>query len=82
MVRGASYEGDSSFVKDFPEVDKIDDYGRHMEIKLKEQSDPQELLIKIAGRIRINRFEVQEPTLNAIFIDKVGAKDEEDTVGH
>ena len=57
-------------------IAKLDDYGRSMEIQLKEQSDPQEILQAAAGRIRINRFEVQEPTLNAIFIDKVGGSHE------
>jgi ABC-2 type transport system ATP-binding protein len=53
-----------------------------MEIKLKEQADPQFLLNRIVGKIRVNKFEVKEPTLNAIFIEKVGVQDEEDTVSH
>ena len=53
-----------------------------MEIKLKEQTDPQELLNSLVGKIRINKFEVMEPTLNAIFIDKVGERDAKDTVSH
>lgn len=65
------YEGDASALSDQAEVDKIDDYGKYMEIKLKEGADPQALLQKMVGRIRISKFEVQEPTLNAIFIDKV-----------
>ena len=50
----------------------MNDYGKIMEIKLREQADPQELLKKLVGRIRVHKFEVKEPTLNAIFIDKVG----------
>ena len=65
------YEGDASVLSGQAEVDKIDDYGKYMEIKLKEGADPQALLHKMVGRIRISKFEVQEPTLNAIFIDKV-----------
>ncbi len=65
------YEGDASVLSGQAEVDKIDDYGKYMEIKLNEGADPQALLHKIVGRIRISKFEVQEPTLNAIFIDKV-----------
>jgi len=76
------YDGDASFVQSFPEVEKIDDYGKFMEIKLKEQSNPQDLLLKLVGKININKFEVKEPSLNAIFIDKVGVKDEKDTVSH
>ena len=76
------YDGDASFIPSLPEVEKIDDYGKFMEIKMKEKSDPQDLLDKMVGRIRINKFEVREPTLNAIFIDKVGESHEKDSVGH
>jgi ABC-2 type transport system ATP-binding protein len=76
------YEGDASFVQDLPEIEKIDDYGKSMEIKLKEQTDPQELLNMIVGKIRITKFEVMEPTLNAIFIDKVGERNAKNTVSY
>ena len=79
------YDGDASFIQSFPEVEKIDDYGKFMEIKLKERSDSQALLQNLVGKISINKYEIQEPSLNAIFIDKVGGKgdkDEEDTVSH
>jgi ABC-2 type transport system ATP-binding protein len=76
------YDGDASFIKTLPEVEKIDDYGKFMEIKMKERSDPQDLLDKSVGRIRINKFEVREPTLNAIFIDKVGETNAQDPIGH
>jgi ABC-2 type transport system ATP-binding protein len=76
------YEGDADFIQDFPEVEKIDDYGKFMEIRLKEQADPKTLLPKLVGKIGINKFEIREPTLNAIFIDKVGETNEKDTVSH
>ena len=79
------YDGDASFIQNFPEVEKIDDYGKFMEIKLREKSDPQVLLQNLVGKIAINKYEIQEPSLNAIFIEKVGGKgvrDEEDTIGH
>jgi len=68
------YEGDASFVKDLPEVADVDDYGRFMEIRMADRSDPQRLLDRLVGKLRINKFEVREPTLNAIFIEKVGAE--------
>lgn len=76
------YDGDASFIGALPGVEKIDDYGKYMEIKMKEQSDPQEILDKSVGRIRINKFEVREPSLNAIFIDKVGETNAQDIIGH
>jgi ABC-2 type transport system ATP-binding protein len=76
------YEGDLSFMKSFPEIEKIDDYGRFVEIKLREKVDPQDLLLKLVGKTRINKFEVREPSLNSIFIEKVGEKDEKDSISH
>ena len=76
------YDGEANFIRSFPEVEKIDDYGKFMEIKLKEKSDPQDLLPKLVGKININKYEVKEPSLNAIFIEKVGEEDEKDTRGH
>jgi len=49
---------------------------------MKERSDPQDLLDKAVGKIRINKFEVREPTLNAIFIEKVGETNAQDNSGH
>lgn len=76
------YEGDAGFIQDLPQVEKIDDYGKSMEIKLKERSDPQELLNTLVSQIRITKFEVMEPTLNAIFIEKVGGRNAKDTLSH
>jgi ABC-2 type transport system ATP-binding protein len=76
------YDGDASFISSLPGVDKIDDYGKFMEIKMKEQADPQDLLDEAVGKIRINKFEVREPTLNAIFIDNVGETNAQDSIGH
>lgn len=70
------YEGNARQIREYPEVEKIDDYGKYMEIKLKDGADPQKLLSSLAGKVRIDRFEIKEPTLNAIFIDKVGEKSE------
>jgi len=68
------YEGKADFIYDLPEIDGIDDYGKYMEIRLKEGEDPQDLLLKVVNKLQINKFEVKEPTLNAIFIDQVGEK--------
>ncbi len=76
------YEGDASFIPNLPEIERIDDYGKSMEIKLKEQTDPQELLNKLVSRVRITKFEVMEPTLNAIFIEKVGEINAKNSVSH
>ena len=76
------YEGEAKYIKDFAEIENIDDYGRFMEVKLKEGGNSQDLLQYLTGKIRINKFEVKEPTLNAIFIDKVGEQNEKNSGGN
>jgi len=76
------YEGEGGFISSFPEIEKIDDYGKFMEIKLKEKADPQHLLSELVGKIKIYKYEIKEPTLNAIFIEKVGERNEENSIGH
>jgi len=74
------YEGEAGFIKGLPEIEKIDDYGKFMEIKLKEKADSQHLLSELVGKIKINKYEIKEPTLNAIFIEKVGERNEENSL--
>jgi ABC-type uncharacterized transport system ATPase subunit len=42
-----------------------------VEVKLKEGADPQEFLQSVVREVRINRFELMEPSLNDIFISSV-----------
>jgi len=66
-----AYEGDGSFL-DAPElVDRVADYGQYVEVRLHAGADPQDLLERaVAGGVRISRFELVEPSLREIFIDK------------
>jgi ABC-2 type transport system ATP-binding protein len=65
--------GDGNFL-DLPElVESVNRYGAVVEAKLKAGADPQEILkAAVARGVRISRFELIEPPLNDIFIEKVG----------
>ncbi len=68
------YEGDSSFLQNAV-VEEVKEYGGGMvNIKLRgAQPDAQPLLADaVAHGTRITRFEVKEPTLEEIFIERVG----------
>ncbi len=72
------FEGDSSFLQ-HPSVETAKDYNGHAEIKLHSPGglspDAQPLLADAVNRgTRISRFEVMEPTLEEIFIEKVGTE--------
>ncbi len=55
-------------------VAKADDYGVYAELALADGVQPQALLERlVASAARLQRFEHIEPSLNRIFLDKVGA---------
>ena len=54
-------------------VNRVDDYGQYAELELAPGADPQQVLQRlVASGARLSRFELQEPSLNKIFIDLVG----------
>jgi ABC-2 type transport system ATP-binding protein len=71
-----AYEGDGAFLADLPGVLKVNDFGRYVEIKMAEGTDPQAILREAAARIRVSRFEVVEPSLHDIFVEQVTAAGE------
>ena len=65
--------GDGDFLGRSGLVEKVNHYGDVMEAKLRPGADPQEILKSAVQQgVRINRFELVEPPLNDIFIEKVG----------
>jgi ABC-2 type transport system ATP-binding protein len=65
--------GDGNFLEHTGLVEKVNHYGEVMEAKLRPGADPQEILkLAVQQDVRINRFELVEPPLNDIFIEKVG----------
>jgi len=71
-----AYDGDGGFLRGHPLVRKMNHYNSYVEVYLAERADPQHLLSDIAPRVRVKRFEVIEPSLHDIFIDRVGETQE------
>ncbi len=68
-----NYEGESNFLNNNNLVKKTAQYASHLEIELADGANSQELLKQaINSGVHINRFELMEPSLNEIFIRKVG----------
>jgi ABC-2 type transport system ATP-binding protein len=65
-------EGDVSFLRAHPGVAHVDDYGRTLELRLTEGTDPQSILRSLVDRVRVTRFEIVSPTLHSIFLEQVG----------
>jgi ABC-2 type transport system ATP-binding protein len=66
-----AFEGDGSFLKSLPGVASVNDHGRYAEIKLGPGADPQAILRAASEKLRITKFEVVEPSLHDIFIERV-----------
>lgn len=49
-------------------IDKINDFGREQEIRIKENVDIQQVLKEIIEKTSVYKFEVTKPSLNDIFI--------------
>ena len=65
------YEGDPG-LEGSELLESMSSYGNYVEVRLRPGADPQRLLHMAAGRARISRFELVEPSLEEIFIEMVG----------
>jgi ABC-2 type transport system ATP-binding protein len=68
------YEGDGQFLGELPDVTRASIVNNAAELSLSEGADPQKILQASVGRLRIRKFEVAAPSLEEIFIEKVGEK--------
>ena len=69
-------EADSGFVAGLPMVGGVKPDGRKLEVALRPDSDPQELLKALVEKARVLSFEVKRPTLHEIFIHLVKDADQ------
>jgi len=54
----------------------MNDYGNHAELRLKPGADTQELLRVAYSGLRVIRFQVMDPSLEQIVIDRIANHDE------
>ncbi len=68
-----NYKGDISFLKDYPMIEKVSDYGNSVGIKVREEKNIQELLkLLIDNNVEVKRFDANDISLEEIFINTVG----------
>jgi ABC-2 type transport system ATP-binding protein len=65
------FEGTLPFLERKDLVQSANNYGNYVELRLQPGIDPQEILKLATQAARINKFELVEPSLEAIFIDTV-----------
>jgi ABC-2 type transport system ATP-binding protein len=66
-----AFEGDGGFLRSLPGVAALTDTGQYAELKLGPDADPQAILKVASEKLKITRFEVVEPSLHDIFIERV-----------
>lgn len=71
------FDGPKRFLDNNSLIDKMDLYGHYAEVRLKPSADPQELLKMAVQKTRVRKFEIVEPSLNDIFIEKVAVEEAE-----
>src|SRR5437764_2693139 len=62
------YDGNGDFLKNNSLVQSFNDYGNHVEVRLAQGADPQQLLRMLVEGSRVSKFELMEPPLEEIFI--------------
>jgi ABC-2 type transport system ATP-binding protein len=65
-------EGGMSRLNGLTGVEKAIDFGRLQELKMRPESDPQQVLSEIMSRTRVHSFEIAKPTLYDIFLRIAG----------
>jgi ABC-2 type transport system ATP-binding protein len=66
------YSGDGNFLEQPTLIENVNRFGAITEAKLRPGADPQDILkLAIQRGVRLERFELVEPPLNDIFIEKV-----------
>jgi ABC-2 type transport system ATP-binding protein len=68
------FDGDGGFLRELPDVAKASILNNTAELSLREGADPQRILEACMPRVRLSRFEVATPSLEQIFIEKVGTE--------
>jgi ABC-2 type transport system ATP-binding protein len=68
------YDGDGAFLGELPQVLRSAIQSHSAELSLAGGVDPHEILQACMPRLRIRRFELAVPSLEHIFIEKVGAE--------
>jgi ABC-2 type transport system ATP-binding protein len=63
--------GDGSFLRGLPEVVSCQDNGNELFLRLRDGADPARVLDAARERVEVTRYEVAEPSIHDIFIERV-----------
>jgi len=78
VVRIATADCDAGWLRDLPGVTLIRDGADFAEVRVSADTDPQQVLSAAIRRAPVLRFEVADPSLEEVFVERVGALDLEE----
>ena len=67
------FEGDGAFLKTLPGVASVSEYGNEVFVRLDDGTAPESILDAARERVTITRYELAEPSIHDIFIERVEA---------
>jgi ABC-2 type transport system ATP-binding protein len=67
------YTGNGAFLSSLPFVSRATVYENFAELTLNDSASGREIITALSGQLDVRKFEFVEPSLNAIFLDVVGA---------
>jgi len=70
------FEGDGTFLDASPLVVRTTASPGRVEVTLADGADPQALLSEVASKVRLSMFEIVEPPMHDIFVERVESVDE------
>ena len=62
-------EGDGGFIRDLTGVKSFTEFNNYIELQMEDGSQANNLLLKVADKVPVRRFELVQPSLYQIFID-------------
>jgi ABC-2 type transport system ATP-binding protein len=71
------FEGDGSVLKTIRGIKQAAVYSNYAELEMEKSAELRSIIPEIAKQLHVRKFELKEPTLNAIFLKLVGATVEE-----
>ena len=72
-----SADGGAAMLKDLDGVERVRDFGKVQELRMRQGADPQKIITAIMSRTRVKHFEVSKPSLHDIFVRIAGPEAEE-----
>lgn len=70
------FEGDGAFLRSLPGLKDVIMYENSAELQFADGFNPQQILPEIAAKLELRKYELREPSLESIFIQTVGEKEE------